>query len=451
MTDFDFDLFVIGAGSGGIRAARVSAALGARVAIAEARYLGGTCVNAGCIPKKLLVYASHYAEEFRNAAGYGWQGREAVFDWRTFLKNKNNEIKRLNSIYKKLLDDSQVTVYKGKATLLDAHTVQVNGRRLRARHILVATGGWPTRPDLPGQERLLSSNEFFHLERLPERVVIIGGGYIAVEFACILHGLGVATTLLYRGELFLRGFDREMRAFLAAQLRRKGIKLLFNTRVERIRKHDDHYRVDSPDTDTLAAGVVVCATGRHPNTAGLGLEKIGVELEDNGAVIVDSGYRSSAPSIYAIGDVTDKLNLTPVAIAEGTELAQRLFGAQPVTPVSYDETPTCIFSQPELATVGLTEEEARRKHTAIHVYRSCFTPLKHTLTGSGEQTLIKLIVERDTDKVVGAHIVGADAGEIIQGIAIAIRAGATKAIFDSTTGIHPTTAEEFVTLRAPAE
>ena len=450
MPDFDYDLFVIGAGSGGVRAARVSASLGARVAIAEERYPGGACVNAGCIPKKLFVYASHYAEECRNMAGYGWQGREPVFDWQTLLENKNKEIKRLNSVYKKLLDDNQVAFYEGRAVLVDAHTVQVGKRRCRAEHILLATGSWPSIPDLPGREHVISSNEAFHLERLPDSVIIIGGGYIAVEFAGILHGLGVATTLLYRGELFLRGFDRELRAFLAEQLRHKGINLLFNTRVSRVSRQADRYQVESPDAGALAAGLVLCATGRHPNTAGLGLETAGVQLDDKGAVLVDDSYRSTAPSIYAIGDVTNRANLTPVAIAEGAILAHKLFGGQSEQ-LDYDNIPTCVFSQPDLATVGLTEEQARRVYADPVVYRARFTPLKHTLTGSGEQTLVKLIVDRDTDKVVGAHIVGADAGEIIQGMAVAINAGATKSTFDATIGIHPTTAEEFVTLRAAAQ
>ena len=450
MTELDYDLFVIGAGSGGVRAARMAGGFGARVAIAEDRYLGGTCVNVGCIPKKLFVYASHFAEDFHDAAGYGWQVSETNFDWSTLLENKNNEINRLNGIYDKLLKQNNVALYNGRAVITGPHSVQVNGKSIIARYILVATGSWPHIPDMPGRECVISSNEAFFLETLPASLVIVGGGYIAVEFAGIFHGLGVDTTLVYRGDLFLRGFDREIREFLAGQMRRKGIKLLFNTRIGSIERQDGRYLVNPVDAETMITDLIMYATGRQPNTADLGLETAGVELNEKGAIVVDDEYRSSVPSIYAIGDVTDRVNLTPVATAEGTVLAHNLFNNQSRR-VDYHNIPTCIFSLPNLGTVGLTEEQAREKYANVEIYKSRFTSLKHTLTGSGEKTLMKMVVDKDTDRVLGVHMVGADAGEIIQGIAIALKAGATKATFDATIGIHPTAAEEFVTMREPAE
>ena len=449
MAEYDYDLFVIGAGSGGVRAARMAGGFGARVAIAEERYLGGTCVNVGCIPKKLFVYAAHFAEDFRDAAGYGWQVSEPAFDWNVLLNNKNNEIRRLNGIYENLLKRSNVVLYNGRAVIEGLNTVRVNGESVSARRILVATGGWPHIPDIPGREHVISSNEAFFLDTLPERAVIVGGGYIAVEFAGIFHGLGVETTLVYRRDLFLRGFDGETREFLAEQMRAKGINLLFNTRVGAIERQDGRYLVSSRDAETMIADMVLYATGRRPNTADLGLETAGVELNDKGAIVVDDEYRSSVPSIYAIGDVTDRMNLTPVATAEGTALANNLFNNQSRW-VDYRDIPTCIFSQPNLGTVGLTEEQAREEYANVEIYKSRFTSLKHTLTGNNEKTLMKMIVDRDTDRVLGVHMVGADAGEIIQGIGIALKAGATKSVFDATIGIHPTAAEEFVTLREPA-
>ena len=449
MNEFDYDLFVIGAGSGGVRAARMAGGFGARVAIAEDRYLGGTCVNVGCIPKKLFVYASHFAEDFNDAAGYGWQVAEPVFKWDELLRNKNIEISRLNSIYKNLLESNGVSLFNGRAEIAGPNTVQVNGERITAQRILVATGGWPHIPDIPGKQYIISSNEAFFLESLPASVVIVGGGYIAVEFAGIFHGLGVDTTLVYRGDLFLRGFDQEMREFLAGQMRQKGTKLLFNTRINSIDKQGNRYLVNSPDTADLTTDLIMYATGRRPNTNGLGLDAAGVKLNDKGAIVVDAEYRSSTPSIYAIGDVTDRMNLTPVATAEGTALVHNLYNNQSRR-VDYRDIPTCIFSQPNLGTVGLTEEQARQEYANVEIYKSRFTNLKHTLTGNGEKTLMKIIVDKDTDKVLGVHMVGADAGEIIQGIGIALKAGATKAVFDTTIGIHPTAAEEFVTMREPA-
>ena len=448
MAEYDYDLFVIGAGSGGVRAARMAGGFGAKVAIAEERYLGGTCVNVGCIPKKLFVYAAHFAEDFHDAAGYGWQVSEANFDWNTLLNNKNNEIKRLNGIYANLLKRNNVVLYDGRAVLTGPNKVSVNGETISARRILVATGGWPHIPDIPGREHVISSNEAFYLETLPERAVIVGGGYIAVEFAGIFHGLGVDTTLIYRGDLFLRGFDGEMREFLAEQMRLKGIKLLFNTRISSMEQQNSRYLVNASGTAPLPADLVMYATGRRPNTTNLGLETAGVKLNDKGAIVVDDEYRSSVPSVYAIGDVTDRMNLTPVATAEGTALANNLFNNQS-RGVDYRDVPTCIFSQPNLGTVGLTEEQARQEYASIDIYKSRFTSLKHTLTGNSEKTLMKMIVDRDTDKVLGVHMVGADAGEIIQGIGIALKAGATKSVFDATIGIHPTAAEEFVTMREP--
>ena len=449
MTAFDYDLFVIGAGSGGVRAARMAGGLGARVGIAEDRYMGGTCVNVGCIPKKLFVYAAHFAEDFRDAAGYGWQVSGAEFDWNTLLSNKNNEIKRLNDIYANLLKRNNVVIYEGRAVVTGPNSVRVNAADISAERILVATGGWPHIPDIPGSEHIISSNEAFYLESLPSSVVIAGGGYIAVEFAGIFHGLGVDTTLVYRGDLFLRGFDEEMRVFLAEQLREKGIKLLFNTHIDSITQQDGRFLLHSPEAGALTTDLVLYATGRHPNTGDLGLDTAGVALNDKGAIVVDEDYRSSVASIYAIGDVTDRMNLTPVATAEGTVLAHNLYNKQSRR-VDYRDIATCIFSQPNLGTVGLTEAQARQEYANVDIYKSRFTSLKHTLTGNREKTLMKMIVDRDTDRVLGIHMVGADAGEIIQGLAIALKAGATKAVFDATIGIHPTAAEEFVTMREPA-
>ncbi len=448
MSTYDYDLFVIGAGSGGVRAARMSAGYGARVAVAEDRYLGGTCVNVGCVPKKLFVYASHFAEEFENARGFGWQTGKSSFQWQTLLDNKNQEIKRLNGIYQGLLDSTGVTLYEQRATVEDAHTVNVAGEQVSTERILVATGGWPTVPNIPGKEHIISSNEAFFIEQLPERVCVVGGGYIAVEFAGIFNGLGVDTTLVYRGPLFLRGFDNDIREHLAEEMRKKGINLQFNSNISSIDKGDGEFQATLDSGESLTTDLIMYATGRHPNTNDIGLEKTGVELNDKGAIIVNEHYQSSVPSILAIGDVTDRVNLTPVATAEGTVLAKALYDEQTVS-VDYENIPTCVFSQPNLGTVGLTEEQAREKYNHIDIYKSTFTPMKFALAESNEKTFMKLLVDKTTDKVVGVHMLGPDAGEIIQGIGIAIKAGATKAQFDATIGIHPTTAEEFVTMREP--
>ena len=449
MADYQYDLFVIGAGSGGVRAARVAADLGARVAIAEERELGGTCVNAGCVPKKLFVYAARFAEDFRIAAGYGWRPGRPGFAWPTLLANKNREIGRLNEVYRKLLEQAGVAILSGRAGLIDAHTVSVNAEPVTAERILIATGGRPHLPDIPGRRHIISSDEAFFLNELPKTIIIVGGGYIAVEFAGIFNGLGVATTLMYRGPLFLRGFDHELREQLAAEMRRKGITLRFETLVRQIDRDGDRLTATLADGQRQGAGRIMYATGRKPNTAGLGLDKAGVRLDADNAIIVNERYQTSIPSIYALGDVTNRVNLTPVALAEGMALARHLYAGAPLT-LGYDNIPTCVFSQPPLAAVGLTEAEARREYAAIAVYKSCFKPMRLALSDSPEKTLLKLIVDRASDRVIGAHMLGPEAGEIIQGIAIAIKAGATKQDFDATIGIHPTTAEEFVTLREPS-
>ncbi len=447
MTNYDYDLFVIGAGSGGVRAARMAAALGVRVGIAENRYLGGTCVNVGCVPKKLFVYAAHFHDDFAAAKGFGWSIGEPKFDWATLRQQKNQEIERLQGIYGNLLTNSGVTIYDGQAQLLDAHSVQIGDQKLTAERILIATGGWPVIPDMPGKEHIVSSNDMFALEALPKRLVIVGGGYIAVEFAGIMNGLGVETTLCCRGDKLLRGFDDDIRDFVAQEMRKKGITILLDSHIEAIHKSADGYQLITDSKQILVADLVLYATGRSPNTAGLGLEAVGVATTDIGAIKINADYQTNIPSIYALGDVTHHISLTPVATAEAMALVNQLY-TDKRTPVDYDNIPTAVFCQPNVGTVGLTEAEARKRFADnVVVYKSVFTPMKHTLSGLGEKTLMKMLVQRSTDKVLGIHMVGADAGEIIQGMAVAIRAGATKAVFDSTIGIHPTAAEEFVTMR----
>jgi glutathione reductase (NADPH) len=450
MMSFDFDLFVIGAGSGGVRAARFAAGFGAKVAVAESRYLGGTCVNVGCVPKKLLVYGAHFHEDFEQAAGFGWTLGEASFDWKTLISNKNREIHRLNGIYRNLLVNSGVSLLEGHAKLQDAHTVEVDGQRFSAKHILIATGGWPQVPDIPGKEHAITSNEAFFLESLPRRVLVVGGGYIAVEFAGIFHGLGAQTSLLYRKDLFLRGFDRSVREHLRDELARKGLDLQFNSDIARIEKQaDGTLAATLKDGRVLEADCVFYATGRRPQLDNLGLENVSVELDDRGYVKVDEAYGTSEPSIHAIGDVIGRVQLTPVALAEGMALARKLFRPEEYRPVDYKLIPTAVFSLPNIGTVGLTEDEARSAGHKVKVFESRFRPMKLTLTESQERTLMKLIVDADSDKVLGCHMVGPDAGEMLQGIAIALKAGATKRVFDETIGIHPTAAEEFVTMRTP--
>lgn len=449
MSDRDFDLFVIGAGSGGVRAARFSAQRGARVAVAEERYLGGTCVNVGCVPKKLFVYASHFRDELHDAtAGYGWSVGDVGFDWPTLRDNKTREIERLNGIYEGLLRDAGVRHVEGRATIVDPHTVEVAGERFSAEHILVATGGWPTVPEIPGAELAVTSNELFYLDRLPGRAIVVGGGFIAVEFACIFDGLGVDVTQLYRGPLFLRGFDGDVRAHLADQIRARGVDLRFETNVTAIEKRGAGIRATLTDGSSLDADLILFATGRHPNADGLGLEDVGVGRAEDGSIRVDAYSRTNVPSIWAIGDVTNRINLTPVAIHEGVCLSETLFADNPRSP-DHENVPAAVFSQPPIGTVGLTEEAAREAGHNVVVYRSTFRALKHTLTGGEERTLMKLVVDGLSDRVLGLHMVGPEAGEIVQGFAVAIKAGATKADFDATIGIHPTSAEEFVTMRTP--
>jgi glutathione reductase (NADPH) len=447
MAQYDYDLFTIGAGSGGVRASRMSAAFGAKVAVAEERYLGGTCVNVGCIPKKLLVYASHYGDDFDDLAGYGWTVGERRFDWPTLIANKNREIQRLNGVYRKILADAGADLIEAHAEVLDPHTVSVEGKQISAKYILVAVGSWPTVPQFPGSEFAITSNEAFYLPTLPKRVIVVGGGYIGVEFAGIFHGLGAQTTELYRGELFLRGFDDDIRKTLAEEMRKRGIDLKFNADIKRIEKNGDLLKADLTDGSSIDVDQILYATGRGSKTPSLGLERTGVKLKPNGAVVVDEYSKSTVDSIYAIGDCTDRMMLTPVAIAEGMALANTLFNGKPTKP-NYLNVPTAVFSTPSCATVGLTEAHARAQDLSIDIYRTSFKPLKHTLTGRDERTMMKLIVDRATDKVIGCHMVGAEAGEIIQGLAVALNCGATKAQFDATIGIHPTAAEEFVTMRS---
>ena len=448
---YDFDLFVIGAGSGGVRAARFAAGFGARVAVAESRYLGGTCVNVGCVPKKLLVYGAHFEEELRQAKGYGWTSGEPSFDWSTLIANKNREIERLNGIYRKLLLDSGVKLLEGHARLVGGQHVEVDGQRYSARHILIATGGWPQVPDIPGAEHAITSNEAFHLEQLPQRVLVVGGGFIAVEFASIFHGLGVKTSLLYRRDLFLRGFDESLRVHLRDEMEKKGMDLQFNSDIRRIDKQaDGTLKATLADGRVLETDCVFYATGRRPMLDNLGLENTRVELDERGFIRVDNLYRTTDPFVLAIGDVIGRVQLTPVALAEGMAVARRLFRPEEYRPLSYELIPTAVFSLPNIGTVGLSEQQAREKHR-VKVFESRFRPMKLSLTDSQERTLMKLVVDADSERVLGCHMIGPEAGEIIQGLAVAMKAGATKRDFDDTLGIHPTAAEEFVTMRTARE
>ncbi|WP_397453538.1 glutathione-disulfide reductase [Pseudomonas sp. NA-150] len=447
---YDFDLYVIGAGSGGVRAARFSAGFGARVAIAESRYLGGTCVNVGCVPKKLLVYGAHYAEDFAHAESFGWSAGKAEFDWSTLINNKNHEIQRLNDVYRSLLTNSGVTLHEGHAKLLDPHRVEINGQVYSAEHILIATGGWPQVPEFPGSEHAITSQDAFFLDTLPKRIVVVGGGYIAVEFASIFNGLGADVTQLYRGELFLRGFDGSVRVHLKEELIKHGIDLQFNSDIERIDKQaDGSLQLSLKDGRQLNTDCVFYATGRRPMVDDLGLENTQVKLDKNGFIAVDSLYQTNEPSILALGDIIGGVQLTPVALAEGMAVARRLFKPEAYRPVDYNHIATAVFSLPNIGTVGLTEEDARKAGHTLKIFESRFRPMKLSMTDDQERTLMKLVVDADTDRVLGCHMVGPDAGEIVQGLAVALKAGATKQIFDDTIGVHPTAAEEFVTLRTP--
>lgn len=447
---YDFDLFVIGAGSGGVRAARFAAGYGARIAVAESRYLGGTCVNVGCVPKKLLVYGAHFADDFEQASGFGWSLGEANFDWPTLIANKNREIERLNGIYRNLLTNSGVSLFEGHARIVDAHTVEVNGQRHSTERILIATGGWPQIPDIPGREHAISSNEAFFLKQLPKRVLVVGGGYIAVEFASIFHGLGAQTSLLYRGDLFLRGFDGAVREHLRDELSKKGLDLQFNADIASIERNaDGSLAATLKDGRVLEADCVFYATGRRPMLDNLGLENVEVKLDQRGYVEVDDLFQTSTPSILALGDVIGRVQLTPVALAEGMAVARRLFKPDEYRPLDYSMIPTAVFSLPNIGTVGLSEEQAIEDGHKVKIFESRFRPMKLTLTEDPERTLMKLVVDADSDRVLGCHMVGPEAGEIVQGLAVALKAGATKQIFDETIGVHPSAAEEFVTLRTP--
>ncbi|WP_175745371.1 glutathione-disulfide reductase [Burkholderia ambifaria] len=445
--EFDYDLFVIGAGSGGVRLARMSASYGARVGIAEEEQIGGTCVLRGCIPKKLLVYASHYPHEVEDAKGFGWTFGTGTLDWPALIAAKDREINRLSDIYINLLQQSGVEMHAGRATLVDAHTVAIGDRTIRARHIAIATGSRPSLPPRPGIEHAITSREALSLAKLPERIAVVGGGYIAVEFAGIFNGFGSHVDLFYRGEKILRGFDDDVRHFLTDEMTKQGVAIHARAVVESIVRGDDGtLSVRVGDAQHGPYDAVLYATGRVPNVEGLGLERAGVLLDARGAIAVDAYAATSVESIHAIGDVTSRPQLTPVATRDGALLAATLFGGRRAA-TDHEWVPSAVFSQPEVATVGLTEAHARGVYGELDIYRTSFKALRHTLSGRDERTLMKLVVARDSQRVVGAHMVGRDAGEIIQGIAIAIRAGATKAQFDDTIGIHPTAAEEFVTLR----
>jgi len=448
-TLYDYDLFVIGAGSGGVRLARMSAGMGKKVAVAEDRYLGGTCVNVGCVPKKLFVYASHILEDLEDGRGYGWStDGKLKFNWQTLLKNKNTEIERLNGIYHNLLVNSGAEIINGRARFIDNNTVEVNGKHITAKRIVIATGSWPFVPKFEGSELAITSNEFFFVDELPKTAVVVGGGYIAIEMAGILNGLGVDTTLVYRGNLFLRGFDEEVRAFVKEEVLKKGIKLQFNDNVVALNKtNDELIQVSFESGQVSTAGLVLYATGRTPHLQDLGLENVDIQLNSKGQVVVNEQFETSVKNIYALGDVTGGMQLTPVALAEGMFLAHNLFNVHKPELIDYTNIATAVFCQPNIATVGLSEEQAREEYDDISIFVSSFKALKHTLSGRDERSLMKMIVDQKTDVVLGVHMVGSDAGEIIQGISIALKAGATKKIFDQTIGIHPTAAEEFVTMR----
>ncbi|GHA10059.1 glutathione-disulfide reductase [Arenicella chitinivorans] len=442
-----YDLVVIGGGSGGVRAARIAAGHGAKVAICEEYRYGGTCVIRGCVPKKLMVYAAHFAEDFEDSRTYGWDTRVNGFDWPTLITNKDQEIDRLNGIYEKLLTNAGVEMFHGSASLVDAHTVSINDQSLRADKILIATGGTPFLPPIPGVELAITSNEVFHLEEQPNTAIVIGGGYIAVEFAGIFNGLGTDTTLVYRGPQILRGFDDAVRTHLADEITKKGINLRLNEHVERIELVDDGRKlVTYANGDRIAVDCVLFATGRSPNTANLNLVSAGVELGTSGQILVDEHSKTNVDSIYAVGDVTDRIALTPVATMEGHAFADTVFGDKPRL-ADHNLVPSAVFSQPSVATVGYTEQDARAEFEHVDTYTSSFRSLKHTLTDNTERVLMKLVVDAASDKVIGAHMVGPEAAEIMQGIAIAIKAGARKADFDATVGIHPSMAEEFCTMR----
>jgi glutathione reductase (NADPH) len=447
---FDFDLFVIGGGSGGVRAARMAGQRGARVGLAEVADLGGTCVNVGCIPKKLYSYAAHFAESFEESHGFGWEGAAPVFNWETLKTNRAKEIKRLNGIYGNLLDGAGVKSIKGWATLVDRQTVKVGDKHYRAKNILIATGGTALVPALDGHEHVVTSDNMFDLNPFPKRLLVVGAGYIACEFASIFNGLGSRVTQIHRGDKVLTGFDEDVRSFIAAEMTKTGVSFKFKTEVAAITKKSDGLQIKTKDGEDLTVDAVLYATGRIANASGLGLGAVGVDITAAGAIKVNEHYQTSVPSIYALGDVTARVQLTPVALGEAMVVVDHLFGpaeGKAQRSMSYEFIPTAVFTHPNIGTVGYSESQARDKFDKVSVYRADFKALKHTLSGSTERTLMKLLVDDATDRVIGLHMVGPDAGEVVQGFAVAMKAGATKAIFDSTIGIHPTMAEEFVTMR----
>ena len=446
MSQFDYDLITVGAGSGGVRASRMAAQMGARVAIIEENRVGGTCVLRGCVPKKLLVYAGHFSDDFEDAIGYGWTLSEPQFDWAKLIAAKDKELDRLNSVYLRVLSENNVYLLNGRGVVVDKNTVQVAGKNYSAKHILIAVGGWPSLPDVPGIEHAISSNEALDLRALPKKIIIVGAGYIAVEFAGIFRSLGVDVTLVLRADKILRGFDEDVRVCLAAEMKRRGIILRAESVVHSIKKQSGSYAMRLNSGDVLEADQVMYATGRKPNTEGLGLKEIGVEIHQNGAISVDEYSETCVRGIWAVGDVTDRINLTPVAIAEGAAFVQTVFNNNP-TKVDHCNIPSAVFSSPPIGTVGLSEDQARAQYKDVDVYVSNFRPMKYTLSGRNEQTFLKLVVDKSTDLVVGCHMMGLDAPEIVQGLGIALKCGATKSQFDATIGIHPSAAEEFVTMR----
>lgn len=445
---FDYDLFVIGAGSGGVRAARMSASHGAKVAIAEENRVGGTCVIRGCVPKKLFVYASHFAEEFEDAAGFGWEVGQSSFDWSKLIANKDTEIDRLNKIYMRNLEASGVEILNGRAVFKDAHTVLLDGREITANYILIAVGATPFMPQIEGIEHAISSNEAFYLKDFPSDITIVGGGYIAVEFAGIFNGLGANVTLVYRGEEILRGFDGDIRTHVQEEMIKKGIDVQTQNDVTSIKKVGKGFEVSFKNGTRRETSCVMYATGRVPYVQGLGLDTVDVELGSKGEIKVDAYSQTSVDNIYAVGDVTNRSQLTPIAIREGAAFAETVFNNTPLA-VDHSNIPTAVFSQPPVGTVGMTEEEARDNKFDVDIYKSVFRPMKHTLSGRDEKTLMKLVVDRKTDKVLGLHIVGPDSGEMIQAFGIAVKMGATKSQFDATVAVHPTAAEELVTMKQP--
>lgn len=447
MAGYDFDFFVIGGGSGGVRAGRIAAAHGARVGVAEERYMGGTCVNVGCIPKKLLAYAAGFGHGFTDSAGFGWDCTADSFSWPTLIRNKDAEIARLNGIYRRMLEQAGVTVYDARATLAGPHEIALAGQgTVTAERILIATGGWPNVPEIPGRDLAITSNEAFHLEEMPRRILVVGGGYIAVEFAGVFSGLGAEVTLLHRGMGILTAFDHELGEALLHEMKAQHVAVHLHTVVTSLERTPSGIAVQCNGGKSFEVDCVLFATGRTPATRGIGLEAVGVEMDGQGAILTDGDDRTSVPHIYALGDVTNQMNLTPVATAKGHALADRLFGGRQ-RHADLSKVPTAIFSSPPIATVGLSEEDAIEQGLAIDIYRTSFRPLKHRLSMRDQQTMMKLVVDRATDRVLGCHMIGDDSPEVMQGFAVALTAGATKAMFDQTIGIHPTSAEEFCTIR----